>query len=269
MRVKPRFKSAVPTHRARGTKLRDLIRNGAVWSGALAILSALLSAWVGYRQADLQAEQTRLATEQNELNRQQAYAQALQNLPELLVRRGSSGLSSFLVICGSIRSISSSNTYWLSEFGRYTVSGNAQSEIPRIRVALVPKDGVFWRIEDRDSEERDRTYRSDPDSECRLAQEPDWGPILNFIQSHGRVGSKFGYFHRYESLIVVEQRDRAGVTYARYYLFTHDRAGDAELLSEREGRDWLKTYETARRVNRQVVLGPNADLTVIEGFFPP
>jgi hypothetical protein len=69
-------------------------------------------------------------------------------------------------------------------------------------------------------------------------------------------------------MVVVHQRDSNGTVYLRHYLFTHERADSAELLSEDEGEAWVANYESARgRRNEAIMSGPDTDISHIQGFF--
>jgi hypothetical protein len=234
----------------------------AVVSTVVATIAALISAWVAYKQYQLQAVQTTLASAQVRI-------QSLQTLPVLTVMRktvnANKGMSK-LEVCGSeteLRMVSGFKALWLSEFGRYPLPSTDPSKIQQILVALLYKEedqgeyGVTWR------------YNLDSaGNHCVSASEPNWLPILKFVNSNLDAHAGFAYWHKSEAMVIVHQRDGTGTEYLRHYIFSYESPYEAQLVSEVEAAQWISNYESANNKKFQATIS-NADtnLSYIHGFF--
>lgn len=239
----------------------------AVLSTVVATIAALVSAWVAYKQFQLQAVQTSMQAEQATLAKEQMKTQALQALPVLTVKRktidASKGTSK-LEVCGAeseLRMVSGFNALWLSEFGRYPRPLTDPGKIQRVRVALLYQDdetdGVTW-----------RSTPSALGTHCASASEPNWLPILKFVNANRDAPATFAYWHRSEAMVVVHQRDGSGTEYLRHYVFSHERPDEAQLVSDAEAVYWKSDYESAYSKKIQATIsGPNANLSHIHRFF--
>lgn len=239
----------------------------AVLSTVVATIAALVSAWVAYKQFQLQAVQTSMQAEQATLAKEQVKTQALQALPVLTVKRktvdANKGTSE-LEVCGTeseLRMVSGFKALWLSEFGKYPLPATDPSKFQRVRVALLYKDdetdGVTW-----------RSTPSALGTHCASTSEPNWLPILKFVNANRDAPATFAYWHRSEAMVVVHQRDGSGTEYLRHYVFSHERPDEAQLVSDAEAVYWKSDYESAYNKKIQATIsGPNANLSHIHRFF--
>lgn len=239
----------------------------AVVSTVVATIAALISVWVAYKQFQLQAVQTTMQAEQAALAKEQTRIQTLQALPVLTVKRKTvnaiKGIS-MLEVCGSeseLRMVSGFKALWLSEFGRYPLPSTDPSKIKKIRVALPYKDededGVTW-----------RSSLASVGNQCVSASEPNWLPILKFVNSNLDAPAGFAYWHKSEAMVVVHQRDGAGTEYLRHYIFFYENPYEAQLVSDAEAVQWKSNYESANSMKHQATIsGPTTNLSYIHGFF--
>ncbi|MGI0015241.1 MAG: hypothetical protein ACREBU_17640 [Nitrososphaera sp.] len=270
-RVSPKgkWKSSIPisdvgNRRPNHSRSQELASSKlAVASTVVATIAALVSAWVAYKQFELQAVQTTMQAEQAALAKQQVRIQALQALPILTVKRKTVNAKlgrSTLEVCGAestMRLVSGFKALWLSEFGRYPLPSTDPSKIQRVRVALLNEDGVTWQS----------TSVASGDH-CASASEPNWLPILNFVSTNRGAPAGFAYWHRSEAMVVVFQKDGTGTEYPRHYIFVHERPDEAQLVSDAEAAQWISDYKSAYRGPfRATISGPAASLNYIHGFF--
>lgn len=245
---------------------RPLAGKRPSFSAVVAALSAALSLLVAYRQAELQAGQNRLQAEQTRIA-------AIQALPELQLIQGFQGKDVFVQVCGvpaAMRSVSTFQTFFLPEFGRYQIPAPDDRMVRRIRVAITPQERVTWQMQGGAPTKRSRKGEAaSSDLQCAMAKQPSiMQSAAKFLEVNNKPGAKVGYWWRYEALILIEQRDRAGNVYPRHYLFTHDRSDEPELLSDAEGKEWVASYERARKEGYQVVMGnETTDFAPLHEFF--
>ena len=235
----------------------------AVASSVVATIAALISVWVAYKQFQLQAVQTTMQTEQAALAKEQVRIQALQALPVLTIKRKTVNASegtSKLEVCGTtseLRMVSGFKALWLSEFGRYPLPGADTSKIQRISVAVLNGDGVKW-----------QSTLSPSGDHCASANEPNWLPILKFVNTNLGAPAGFAYWHRSEAMVVVFQRDGTGTEYSRHYILVHERPDEAQLVPDAEAVQWISNYESAYRRHLQATIsGPATNLSYVHGFF--
>ena len=241
----------------------------AIGSAFVATIAALISAWLAFKQFQLQTVQTNMQVEQTELSKEQAKFQTLQTLPVLSVKRKPLDAqlgATKLEVCGAtaeFRMISGFKARWLSEFGRYTVPANDPTKIQQIRVPILYKneseyeEEVIW-----------RPAPGEKGNDCVSAVEPNWLPILKFVKANSNAPNGYSYWHKTEAMVVVHQRDMTGSEHLRHYVFTHESPNEAQLISNTEAKQWISDYESAIKLKHSITISSaNTDIRSILGFF--
>ena len=241
----------------------------AIGSAFVATIAALISAWLAFKQFQLQTVQTNMQVEQSELSKEQAKFQTLQTLPVLSVKRKPLDAqlgATKLEVCGAtaeFRMISGFKARWLSEFGRYTVPADDPSKIQQIRVPILYEneseieEGVIW-----------RSTPGEKGNDCVSAVEPNWLPILKFVKANSNAPNGYSYWHKTEAMVVIHQRDMTGSEHLRHYVFTHESPNEAQLISNTEAKQWISDYESAIKLKHSITISSaNTDIRGILDFF--
>jgi hypothetical protein len=221
----------------------------------LSLLSIVFSVSIGYMQYRLQAKQT-------ELQEQQSRIQTLQSLPILTIKRktiNAENGDTEIEICltdTEASMISGFKAQWLSEFGKYPLTSYDLKKTKQLQFAVIDAEEAVWDTKFNNSGKR-----------CATRREPNWKPILNFIRNTRATPDGYSYWHRYDALITVHQRDNTGIEFKRYYQFVHERPFDAQLISEVEAAQWLNEYESSIDNKRQLtILNSDTNLDMLRVF---
>lgn len=233
----------------------DTTTKAAVVVSVVAAIASIASAWFAYHQAQLQADQTRVAVDQLRL-------QALQAVPLLVVQRGQTDAKTgrpSIEVCGSreaFLNLSGIRVRWMPEFGRYARPATPVST-SSIDVAVVLPEEPVWVSSLRQGGEQ-----------CATVVEPSLFPFQTFIQSNMSAAHGYSYWYRSFAFVTLFSRDPAGQEHLRHYAFTHEGASVGDLVSEGEAAQFNHRYETAISLGRRLTIEtPHSDLSSIHTMF--
>lgn len=254
----PLVHGSLPTHHV-ADKSKSLL---LIYSSVLATLATVLSAWVAYKQYELQGVQTKLTTEQIEISRLQTKSQIAQNLPSFQIERrfDSKGKPNNLFACGSKEGILASSGFkvrWLARLGRYTMPATSLAAVKVIDVGIKRGDEVVW-----------HSQLASNTSVCAWTEDISWLPIQRLINKINVPSSKVGYFISIETLITIYPRDASGEVHQKHYLMSSENPEQGELLSESEAAKWINKYLAAIKLGRSTsITNDKTDISAIANFF--